>query len=115
MLHAIFRAFQIAVALSLIGITVFYNHNQEIILLENGMNCTVEGSTEDRMTYIYSSVSIVVAGMSIYLVVPMFHYSRKGTPVSKRRKTVEPKMEVTFILNIHISHSIPRVLFAVIL
>ena len=79
------------------------------------MNCTVEGSTEDRMTYIYSSVSIVVAGMSIYLVVPMFHYSRKGTPVSKRRKTVEPKMEVTFILHIHISHSIPRVLFAVIL
>jgi hypothetical protein len=96
-LHALFRAFQIAVALSLIGITIFYNHKEEIVQLEINTNCTGAGSTEDRRTYVYSSVSIVVAGISLCLVVPMFRYSRMGTPVSKRRKTVEPKMEVTFI------------------
>jgi hypothetical protein len=80
-LHALFRAFQIAVGLSLIGIIIRYNHKEEIIQLE----------TEDNMTYVYSSVSIIVAGISLGLVVPMFRYSGMGTPVSNEEKLLDPK------------------------
>ncbi|MGK3734536.1 MAG: hypothetical protein ACI8RD_001305, partial [Bacillariaceae sp.] len=90
-LHALFRAFQIAVGLSLIGIIIRYNHKEEIIQLEIDTGCTGAGSTEDNMTYVYSSVSIIVAGISLGLVVPMFRYSGMGTPVSNEEKLLDPK------------------------
>jgi len=80
-LNALFRTMQLALACSLIGITIRDNNSVDYVKKEINHYCSEKGDKEDIFMYIYSMFSIVISTISLCLVGPMFYYSGIGTPV----------------------------------
>mmetsp|Transcript_23753 Transcript_23753/g.26471 ORF Transcript_23753/g.26471 Transcript_23753/m.26471 type:complete len:830 (-) Transcript_23753:86-2575(-) len=83
-LNALFRTMQLALACSLIGITIRDNNSVDYVKKEINHHCSEKGDTEDNFMYIYSMFSIVISTISLCLVGPMFYYSGIGTPTDQK-------------------------------
>ena len=110
-LHALFRATQIALAISLLCIAIRGIVTDEFAEFEE--ICVKEG----RFTFLYSSISLVIPLCSLTLLGLMFFYSKKGTPVSSdkgRRSKTKSICNVFLVANVSLSLSCGSNIFALI-